>query len=138
MPILALFKANCLEKLKDIPDKSVDLILTDPPYGTTTCRWDIVIPFDLMWAELKRIVKDGSAIIFFSHELFSAQMMLSNKEWFSYSLVWAKSKVGRFAQAKLRFLNTHEDILVFSNGKCSTNSLIKMKYYPQGLVLLIK
>lgn len=129
---------DCLELMKLIPDNSVDMCLTDPPYGTTSCKWDSVIPFEPMWKELKRIVKDNGAICLFGHELFTARLKLSNIDMYRYSLVWEKSKVARFAQAKLRFLNTHEDIVVFSTGKCSSNSRIKMRYFPQGLKYLGK
>lgn len=128
-----LMKGDCLERMKEIPDKSVDMVLTDPPYGTTSCKWDSVIPFDLMWEELKRISKDSGAICLFGAEAFSASMILSNLEMYRYSLIWKKSRPGRFAQAKLRFMNEHEDIIVFSRGKCSSNSKIKMRYFPQGL-----
>lgn len=132
--MIRLLHGDCLELMKDIPDNSIDLCLTDPPYGTTACKWDTVIPFEPMWKELKRIVKDNGAICLFGHELFTAKLKISNQDMYRYSLVWQKSKVNRFAQAKLRFLNTHEDIVIFSNGKCSSNSKIKMSYYPQGLV----
>jgi site-specific DNA-methyltransferase (adenine-specific) len=128
-----LMHGDCLEIMNDLPAASVDLCLTDPPYGTTECKWDSVIPFEPMWKELKRIVKPNGAICLFGKDLFSASLMLSNTEMFRYQLIWKKSKVGRFAQAKLRFLDTHEEINVFSQGKCSANSILKMKYRPQGL-----
>ena len=128
-----MFHGDCLELMKDIPDKSVDMVLTDPPYGTTACKWDVVIPLEPMWEELKRITTPEAAIVLFGSEIFSAATILSNTEMYRYSLVWKKSKVGRFAQAKIRFLNEHEDLIVFSTGKCSHNSKVVMKYYPQGL-----
>lgn len=112
---------------------SVDMVLADLPYGTTACKWDTVIPFDPLWKELHRVCKPGSAIVIFAAEVFTAQLILSNIEHYRYSLVWKKTKVGRFAQAKQRFLNEHEDLVVFSDGKCSANSKLKMRFYPQGL-----
>ena len=131
---MQLIHGDCLEKMKDIPDKSVDMILCDLPYGSLECNWDNVIPFEPLWEQYKRIIKEGSAIVLFGQELFVARLMLSNIDMYRYSLVWQKSKSTRYAQAKLRFLKEHEDIVVFSSGKCSANSIIKMKYYPQGLL----
>ena len=136
--MINLIYGDCLEKMKEIPDQSVDMILTDPPYGTTDCKWDVVIPFEPMWKELKRVIKPGGAICFFCAEIFTAQLVLSNKEMYRYTIIWEKSRAGRFAQAKLRFLNTHEDIAIFSDGKCSSNSILKMRYFPQGLQPLMK
>ncbi len=133
-----LLKGDCLELMNEIGDKSIDMILCDLPYGTTACKWDVIIPFDKLWAHYERIIKDNGAIVLFSAEIFTAQLIMSNINLYRYSLVWEKSKVGRFAQAKLRFLNTHEDILIFSKGKCSDNSIIKMKYNPQDLVVISK
>ena len=135
---IELLHGDCLELMKSIPDKSIDLVLTDPPYGTTACKWDTVIPFEPMWKELKRIRKDNAAIVLFGGEVFSAHLIMSNIEMYRYTLIWEKSKVGRYAQAKIRPLNSHEDLLVFSTAKCSSNSIVKMKYYPQGLLPLNK
>lgn len=131
---IELLHGDCLQYLSWLEDKSIDLILTDPPYGTTACKWDSVIPFEPMWKELKRIRKDNAAVVLFGSEVFTARLILSNEEMYRYSLVWEKSKTGRFAQAKNRFLNSHEDIIIFSEGRCSANSKLKMNYYPQGLV----
>lgn len=133
-----LLHGDCLELMKDIPDGSIDCVLTDPPYGTTACKWDTVIDFDLMWEQLKRITKDNGAICLFGQDLFSARLKISNMDMYRYSLVWKRSRVSRYGQAKLRFLSTHEDIIIFSKGKCSSNSKIKMKYYPQGLIEINK
>ena len=128
-----LFRGDCLDVLKSIESGSVDMVLADLPYGTTACKWDTRIPFEPLWKELHRACKTHAAMVMFGKEIFSAELMLSNKENFRYSLVWKKSKVSRFAQAKLRFLDTHEDVLVFSRGKCSQNSKLKMNFNPQGL-----
>jgi site-specific DNA-methyltransferase (adenine-specific) len=128
-----LMLGDCLERMKEIPDGSVDMILCDLPYGTTACKWDVVIPFEPLWEQYWRVLKPSGAAVLFGHEIFTANLILSQQDKYRYSLVWKKSKVGRFPQAKLRFLNEHEDIVVFSKGKCSKNSLIKMNFYPQGL-----
>lgn len=101
---MQLIHGDCLEKMKDIPDKSVDMILCDLPYGSLECNWDKVIPFEPLWEQYKRIIKEGSAIVLFGQELFVARLMLSNIDMYRYSLVWQKSKSTRYAQAKLRFL----------------------------------
>lgn len=126
-------EGDCIEMMKKIPDKSVDMVLTDPPYGSTECGWDIIVPAYSMWIQLKRIVKQDAAIVLFGNEVFTAMTILSNLEMYRYSLVWERSRVSRHAQAKHRFLSIHEDIMVFSHGRCSSNSKIVMKYYPQGL-----
>lgn len=130
---MELWRGDCLELMKNIPDKSIDMVLTDPPYGQTECKWDSVVDFKILWPEIKRISKNGSAIAMFGSGLFTARLSLSNADMYRYSLIWRKTRSGRYAQAKLRFLNEHEDILIFSNGKCSSNSKIKMRYFPQGL-----
>ena len=92
MSKIELMKGDCLEMMKSIPDGSVDLILTDPPYGTTQCKWDTVIPLDLMWKELKRIVKPNGACVLFSSQPFTTNLIYSNMDCFKYSMVWKKSK----------------------------------------------
>lgn len=82
-----LMKGDCLELMKSIPDGSVDMILTDPPYGTTACKWDTVIPFDLMWAELKRIIKPNGVVVLFGAEPFSSLLRCSNIKYFKYDWV---------------------------------------------------
>ena len=130
----SLLFGDCLERMKEIPDGSVDLILTDPPYGTTACKWDSVIPFEPMWAELKRIIKPNGAIVLFGSQPFTSRLICSNIEMFKYQLVWKKTKVSHFAQAPYRFLTEHEDIVVFSFGGTSKNSKNRMAYNPQGLI----
>jgi DNA modification methylase len=110
-----LMKGDCLERMKEIPDKSVDLVLTDPPYGTTACKWDSVIPFAPMWAELKRIVKnERSAIVLFGSEPFSSALRMSNIKEYRYDWVWEKNQGGSFLNANRQPLKKHEMIHVFS------------------------
>jgi len=129
-----LMHGDCLERMKEIPDGSVDMILTDPPYGTTECKWDSIIPLVPMWEQLKRVIKPSGAIVMTSAQPFTSTLILSCTELFKYQLVWKKSKVSHFAQAPYRFLTEHEDICVFSNGGTAKNANVRMAFNPQGLV----
>ena len=113
MSKIELMKGDCLEMMKSIPDGSVDLILTDPPFGTTKCSWDSVIPFEPMWAELKRIIKPNGAIVLFGAEPFSSLLRCSNIKDFKYDWVWEKSKATGFLNSKRQPLRAHEIISVF-------------------------
>ncbi len=110
---IQLYQGDCLEVMKNIPDKSVDLVLTDPPFGTTACKWDSVIPLEPMWKELKRITKPNSAIVLFGQEPFSSILRLSNIKDYKYDWIWDKVKPGAFATAKYAPLKQHELISVF-------------------------
>ena len=106
-------QGDCLEIMKTIPDGSVDMILTDPPFGTTACGWDSVIPFEPMWEQLKRIIKPNGAIVLFGSEPFSSALRMSNIKQYKYDWVWEKEKGTGFARAKKQPLRKHEDIVVF-------------------------
>jgi DNA modification methylase len=121
-----LMKGDCLEKMKEIPDKSVDMVLTDPPYGTTACKWDSVIPFEPMWEQLKRIIKDKGAVLLFGAEPFSSFLRVSNIDMFKYDWIWQKTKASGHLNAKKMPMRSFEIISVFSNKACN--------YYPQGLL----
>ena len=123
--MINLMLGDCLERMKEIPDGSVDLILTDPPYGTTACKWDSVIDLPLMWEQLKRIIKPAGAIVLFGQEPFSSFLRVSNIKGYKYDWIWDKVKQGAFATAKFAPLKQHELISVFSKdgGKCN--------YFPQ-------
>ena len=112
---------DCLERMKEIPDGSVDLILTDPPYGTTACKWDSVIPLEPMWNELKRIIKPNGAIVLFGSQPFTSVLVASNLKMFKYELVWEKDKPSNFAVSKRRVMKYHENVLVFYDGVCTYN-----------------
>jgi len=114
---------DCLEVMKTIPSGSVDAIITDPPYGTTACKWDSVIDFELMWEQLNRIIKPNGAIVLFGSQPFTSFLVMSNPKMFKYEWIWEKSKASNFLQAKYMPLKAHENILVFGKGK--------VKYYPQ-------
>jgi site-specific DNA-methyltransferase (adenine-specific) len=135
---MKLIHGDCLEVLKTIPDQSIDFILTDLPYGTTTCVWDEIIPFDPMWIELKRIIKPNRVIALFGTEPFSSKLRLSNLKMLKYSWVWQKGKetAPGFIQAKNKPIHITEDIVIFSNGKTFHKGMTKnrMIYNPQGLL----
>lgn len=116
-----LLQGDCLELLKDIPDGSVDLILTDPPYGTTQCKWDCDIDLLAMWQELHRIVKIDGAICVFGAEPFSSYLRMSNIKNFKYDFVWEKSKATGFLNAKRQPLRAHEFVSVFYRKQCTYN-----------------
>ena len=113
-----LILGDCLEKMKDIPDKSVDMALTDPPYGTTACKWDVVIPFEPMWVELKRIIKPNGAICLFGSEPFSSNLRVSNLSNFKYDWVWQKDKATNHLNAKKQPMRRNEIISVFYEKQC--------------------
>jgi DNA modification methylase len=117
-----ILHGDCLEVLKLISDKSIDAIITDPPYGTTVCKWDNIIPFDLMWEQLNRIIKPNGAIVLFGSQPFTSALIMSNVKNFKYNLVWNKKLAGNFLNAKNQHLKIHEDICIFSCGK--------LNYYP--------
>jgi DNA modification methylase len=111
--LINLLHGDCLELMKDIPDNSIDMVLTDPPYGTTQCKWDTIIDFDLMWEQLKRVTKDNGAICLFGSEPFSSHLRMSNIKMFKYDWVWQKNKGGNMFNAKFEPMKIHEIISVF-------------------------
>lgn len=111
--MIKLMKGDCLEKMQDIPSGSVDAIITDPPYGSTCCAWDSIIPLEPMWEQLKRITKKNGAIVLFGQNSFSFKLGLSNERMFRYTWVWEKTKSGGFLNANRMPLQAHEDILIF-------------------------
>jgi len=129
----ALFQGDCLEIMPLIPDKSVQLILADLPYGTTACKWDTVIPFDKLWEQYERIIKPNGAIVLTASQPFTSALVMSNPKLFKYQWVWVKSKKTGFTNSKNRPLSQHEDVLVFSKASVANGSKIMMKYNPQGL-----
>ena len=134
MKPIELWQGDCLELMKNIPDGSVDLVLTDPPYGTTACKWDSVIPFEPMWEELKRIVKRGGAIILFGSEPFSSLLRASNIDWYKYDWIWEKPNGSGFLSAKKTPLKNHENISVFFQAPTddTTNAFYSLKEYFQS------
>jgi len=129
--MIDLRKGDCLEVMKTIKDKSIDAIITDPPYGTTACKWDSVIDFDLMWEQLNRIIKPNGAIVLFGQEPFSSALRMSNLKLYKYDIKWHKDKCSNFIHAKTQPRKTIEDVIVFSKGGTTHNSKIKYTYNPQ-------
>ena len=120
-----IINGDCLEVMKDIPDGSVDMILTDPPYGTTACKWDSIIPLEPMWEQLKRVIKPNGAIVMTASQPFTTTLIASNMKMFKYCWVFGKSLPVGHGYAKYRPMSNHEDIAVFSNGGGKTT------YNPQ-------
>lgn len=112
-----IYLGDCLEVMKSIPDKSIDCILTDPPYGATACKWDSVIPFEPMWNEIKRVRKDNAAICLFGNEPFSSALRMSNIKEFKYDWIWSKNKSTGYLNANRIPLRAHELILIFGSTR---------------------
>ena len=110
---MQLFNGDCLEVMKSIPDKSVDMVLCDLPYGTTACKWDNVIPFEPMWEQYDRITKKNAAILLFSAQPFTTDLICSNRKNFRYEIIWQKTQASGFLNANKMPLRAHENILVF-------------------------
>jgi site-specific DNA-methyltransferase (adenine-specific) len=107
--------------MKSIPDGSIDAIITDPPYGTTACKWDSVIPFEPMWEELKRIIKPNGAIVLFGSQPFSSALIMSNYKMFKYELIWDKVQGKQPFLAKIQPMKSHENLLIFAKNKINYN-----------------
>ena len=120
--MMQLLHGNCLEIMPTIPDKSIDMILCDLPYGTTACKWDVIIPFEPLWIEYKRVIKDRGCIALFGSEPFSSYLRVSNIKMFKYDWIWDKHIPRNFVNAKIMPMNKHENISVFGVGK--------INYYP--------
>jgi len=129
-----IYNGDCLEVMKDIPSGSIDMVLADPPYGTTACKWDTVIPFEPMWEQLKRVIKPNGAIVMTASQPFTTTLIASNMKMFKYCWVWEKTKGAGFLNAKNAPLKFHEDVLVFSDGTIANRSKRNMSYFPQGLI----
>lgn len=104
---------DCFDGMAQIDDKSIDMILCDLPYGTTQCSWDVIIPFEPLWDEYKRIIKDNGAIVLFSAQPFTTDLIESNRKMFRYEIIWKKTTPSGFLNAKKMPMRIHENILVF-------------------------
>ena len=130
--MLNLILGDCLTEMKNIPDKSIDMILCDLPYGTTQCKWDSVIPFDKLWEQYNRLIKEDGAIVLFGKEPFSSQLRISNLEMYKYDWIWVKDTKSNFMQANHQPLNNVELISVFGKGYVrSIKDKVMMTYNPQ-------
>lgn len=118
-----IYNMDCLEGMKYIPDHSVDMILCDLPYGTTNCKWDEIIPYEPLWEQYKRIIKDNGAIVLTSSQLFITKLIESNMKWFRYEWIWKKGEhVTGFQNANRMPLKNHENICVFYRKLPTYNS----------------
>jgi len=125
--MIKIYNGDCLEIMSRFKDKSFDAIITDPPYGTTACKWDSVIPFEPMWKQLKRITKDRGAIVLFGSEPFSSALRISNIKMYKYDWIWKKNRHSNFLTAKYEPRRVTENICIF----CPKKTL----YYPQKIKL---
>ena len=121
-----LMRGDCLERMAEIGDGSIDMVMADPPYGTTACKWDTVIDLDAMWAHLKRIVKSNGAIVMTAAQPFTSVLVTSNIKAFKHAWVWEKSSATGHLNAKRMPMRKHEDVIVMAAGK-------SVPYNPQGL-----
>jgi hypothetical protein len=131
MPKIELIQGDCLEKMKDIPDGSIDMIFCDLPYGTTKCKWDVVIPFEPLWEQYKRIIKPNGAIVLTASQPFTSALVMSNPKMFKYEWIWDKITGRGHLVAKYRPMAQHENILVFGNGKVKYNPQMVLMDKPQ-------
>ena len=129
-----IIQGDCLEVMKDIPDKSVDMILCDLPYGTTACKWDVVISFEKLWEQYNRIIKDNGAVVLTGSEPFTSILISSNINDFKYNWIWQKNKSTGFLNAKKQPLNDNETISIFYKKQCVYNPQMTKaeKLYKRG------
>ena len=121
---------DCLERMAEIPDGSVDMVMADLPYGTTACKWDSVIPLDAMWSEYKRVCKPDAAIVLTATQPFTAALVMSNLKGFKHEWIWRKDKAGNFASAKYAPMKIHESVLVFCHGRINYNPIKTLRDKP--------
>ena len=119
--MINLMQGDCLERMKEIPDGSVDMVLTDPPYGTTACKWDSVIPFEPMWEQLKRVTKENGAIVMTASQPFTSALVMSNVKMFKCDWVWQKPQGTGHLNAKRMPMRDKEEIVVFYAKQCTYN-----------------
>ncbi len=128
---MTLFHGDCLKEMNNIEKESVDLVLVDPPYGKTSCKWDSIIPLGPMWQSIRKILKPNGTVVMTASQPFTSVLICSNLKMFKYSLVWEKSRGSNFVHAKYQPLKTHEDICVWSYGGSAQGSKSPMTYNPQ-------
>lgn len=116
-----LLHGDCLDLMATLPDGCADMILCDLPYGTTACKWDTVIPFELLWEQYKRLIKKNGAIVLFASQPFTSALVMSNPSWFKYEWVWHKNEGSGFATSKYQPMRYHEGVMVFCEGKTLYN-----------------
>ena len=130
-----IYNMDCLEGMRYIDDKSIDMILCDLPYGTTACKWDVIIPFKPLWEQYERIINDNGVIVLFGTQPFTSALVMSNIKLFKYEWIWCKSRALGFTHCKNAPMKKHENILVFSKANIKHKGQSnRMNYYPQGLI----
>ena len=140
-----IHRGDCLEVMQHIPDRSIDSIICDLPYGTTACSWDNVIPFEPLWEQYNRIIKSNGAIVLFGSEPFSSHLRMSNIKNYKYDWVWNKIQAGNFMNIKTQPLKVHENIIIFCKNTIRTYNPIRvdrtvksLKRVPKGIDRIIK
>jgi site-specific DNA-methyltransferase (adenine-specific) len=118
---------DTIEQMKLIPDKSIDAIICDLPYGTTACKWDTIIPFGKLWEQYERIIKDNGAIILTASQPFTSALVMSNPKLFKYEWIWEKNVASNFMQYKFMVAKKHENVLIFAKGKTKYNPIMEDK-----------
>ena len=132
MKINEIYKGDCLELMpKHVEDKSIDMIFCDLPYGVTSCKWDEVIPFDKLWIEYKRVIKDSGVIVLTSSQPFTSALIMSNPKMFKYTWVFKKTLPVGHGYAKYRPMSNHEDVCVFAKGKTTYNPQFTPREKPR-------
>lgn len=129
--MIQLMHGDCLEKMKEIESGSVDAIICDPPYGTTACKWDSIIPLDSMWEHLKRIIKPNGAIVMTASQPFTTTLISSNLNMYKYCWVWEKTSGSNPQHSKFQPLKVHEDICIFTDGGTASGSKSPCTYNKQ-------
>lgn len=129
--MIDLRQGDCLDVMKDIPDASIDMILCDLPYGTTACKWDNVIPFEPLWEQYKRVIKDNGAIVLHGSQPFTSKLIMSNIKMYRHQQVWNKNNSAGFATVKLRPFAVCEDILVFGKNKVNYYPIMEVRGSPR-------
>lgn len=120
-----IYNMDCLEGMKFIPDKSIDMILCDLPYGTTACKWDTIIPFEPLWEQYERVIKDNGAIVLTASQPFTTKLINSNIDLFRYEWIWEKSRPSNFFFAKKGVMKYHENVLVFYKKLPTYNPIMR-------------
>lgn len=130
--MIQLINGDCLEEMKNILDGSIDMVLTDPPYGTTACKWDTVIDLDLMWEQLKRVIKKNGAIVLTASQPFTSALVMSNIKMFKYEIIWEKERPTNIFLMKKQIGKVHENILVFYKQQPTYNPITEVSKQPKN------
>jgi site-specific DNA-methyltransferase (adenine-specific) len=120
-----IIHGDCLVEMPKLADKSIDMILCDLPYGTTACKWDTVIPFEPLWKEYKRLIKNNGAIVLTASQPFTSALVMSNPGWFKYEWIWEKSRATNFLNYKINPAKKHESVLVFGSGSLNYRPIME-------------